>query len=132
MNFDSYVLEISSAESGTAYTHTITVTPYGSLPEMDEADTIGTVTLTIENYSDSVLAEARALLEESNELMTQWRAAGGSTQDETYISLQETYYMLDTQLLSYLAGGGDTTWLESDCMTVRMWCNTLRGKLNSL
>lgn len=132
MNFGSGVFEVASAESGTAYTTTITVTPLGSLPEMDEADTIGTVTLTIENYSDSVLAEARALLEESNELMSQWRAAGGSTQDESYQNLQAKYYELDMKITAYLADGGDTTWLESDCMTVRMWCNTLRGKLNSL
>lgn len=130
--FSDNLLEVASAESGTAQTTTITVSPRGSLPEMDEADTIGTITLTIENYSDSILAEARALLEESNELMSQWTTAGGSTQDQSYQNLQAKYYELDMKIQAYEAEGGDTTWLESDCMDIIMKCNTLREKLKSL
>ena len=48
MNFDTNLLSVASAEIGQAQTGAIVVTPSGSLPAMEEAETIGRITVTID------------------------------------------------------------------------------------
>ena len=86
MSFSTRHEEIDSAESGTAESGTITVTPNGSLPAMDAADTIGTITLTIEQYTEDLVLiyDAEDAVAEAESVMSEWIAAGGSEEDEDY------------------------------------------------
>lgn len=68
MTFSTDKLRVSTAEFGTEHSGSITVTPTGWLPSMDESDTIGTITLTIAQNTDVTVEEAKELVEVGNEL----------------------------------------------------------------
>ena len=57
MTFNPAVLSIASAEGGSAQRGTMTVTPGGSLPQMENQETIGTITLTIAQDASMSAAE---------------------------------------------------------------------------
>lgn len=59
MTFSTDKLRVSTAEFGTEHSGTITVTPTGWLPSMDD---IGTITLTIAKNTDITAEEATELL----------------------------------------------------------------------
>ena len=63
MTFSTAKLLVASAESGSAQTGTITVTPSGSLPANTEDTTIGTITIAIAHNPDYTKAEMQALLD---------------------------------------------------------------------
>ncbi|MBR2890751.1 MAG: hypothetical protein IKC09_10805 [Oscillospiraceae bacterium] len=63
MSFSTAKLLVASAESGSAQTGTITVTPSGSLPANTEDTTIGTITIAIAHNPDYTKAEMQALLD---------------------------------------------------------------------
>ncbi len=134
MYFSNNRLKVASAESGTAKTATITVSPSGFLPEMDEAGKIGTVTLTIEKYSSDYVKECRALIADAEALMNQWTTAGGSTEDESYIDLEDRIRRLSQALTAYEADGDDGVLIEvqSQNMMIQSLCNTLKEKLKTL
>ena len=96
MTFGTDKLKVASAESGTAQTGTITVTPNtnGFLPAMAEPDTIGTITLTIAQDMDVTVEEAQALIDSSEALCSQWREQGGSGSDRDCSSLENQYTSL--------------------------------------
>lgn len=68
MIFSTDKLRVSTAEFGTEHSGSITVTPTGWLPSMDESDTIGTITLTIAQNTDVTVEEAKELVKVGNEL----------------------------------------------------------------
>lgn len=68
MAFSTDKLKVSSAELGTEGIGSITVTPTGSLPEMKESATIGTITLTIAQDPDATVEEGEILLDKTHEL----------------------------------------------------------------
>jgi len=72
MEFSTDDLRVASAESGTAQNGSITVTPTGSLPEMTEAATIGTITLTIAQDDSITVAELETLVQNGEALTSQW------------------------------------------------------------
>ena len=88
MTFGTDKLKVASAESGTEQTGTITVTPNGFLPAMDQADTIGTITLTIAQDNDVTVEEAWALFNAAEDLAEEWRTMGGDTSDADYEKMQ--------------------------------------------
>lgn len=69
MTFSTDKLRVSTAEFGTEHSGTITITPTGWLPSMDESDTIGTITLTIAQNTDVTVEEAKELVKAGSELV---------------------------------------------------------------
>lgn len=63
MTFSTEKLKVSSAEFGEEQSGSLTFTPTGSLPSMNESATIGTITLTIAQDPDATYQEARALIQ---------------------------------------------------------------------
>ena len=63
MSFSTDKLLVDSAESGSAQTGTITVTPTGILPANTTNQTIGTITIAIAHNPDYTKAEMQALLD---------------------------------------------------------------------
>lgn len=61
MEFSTEKLKVSSAELGDEGKGSITVTPTGSLPNMESPATIGSITLTIAQDLDASVEEMRAL-----------------------------------------------------------------------
>lgn len=86
MTFDTDKLKVASAESGTAQVGTITVTPSGFLPAMEDSDTIGTITLTIAQDTDVTVEEALALCDAMDALRAEYLSAGGDMNDDVYYS----------------------------------------------
>lgn len=68
MTFSTNKLKVSTAELGTEESGSITVTPTGSLPDMEEATTIGTITLTIAQDPDATVEEAKLLVNKADNL----------------------------------------------------------------
>lgn len=73
MTFSTAKLLVDSAESGSAQTGTITITPTGALPANTQAQTIGTITIAIAHNPDYTKAEMQALVEASDVLKDQVR-----------------------------------------------------------
>lgn len=69
MTFSTDKLRVSTAEFGTEHSGSITVTPTGWLPSMDESDTIGTITLTIAKNTDATVEEAEELVKAGRKLI---------------------------------------------------------------
>ena len=68
MTFDPAVLRVASAEGGERQSGKISVEPGGSLPEMNEKKTIGTITVTIAHDTDVTVAEMEALIAKADVL----------------------------------------------------------------
>lgn len=62
MSFSTAKLLVDSAESGSAQTGTITVTPTGTLPANTESQTIGTITIAIAHNPDYTKEEMEILI----------------------------------------------------------------------
>ena len=88
LNFSSGKLKIASAESGKAEVGTITVTPAGSLPKMDKAETIGSITVSIAQDMDVTLAEATAMYEKMDERKNDWVANG---YEEKWVNIKQDF-----------------------------------------
>ena len=72
MKFSPSKLKLASAEnSGQAVTGTITVTPEGTLPKMDNPATIGSITVTISQDTDVTKEEMEELIAQADELYQQ-------------------------------------------------------------
>lgn len=74
MKFSNEKLRVSTAEFGTEHSGSITVTPTGSLPSMAESKTIGTITLTITQNTDTTAEEAQELWTVGNELRSSYNS----------------------------------------------------------
>ena len=114
MDFSTSKLKVASAaESGTAQTGTITVTPNGFLPAMDEADTIGTITLTIAQDADVTVAELTELADEIEQFIAEAKTNGAYAANEAeFVRLQQEAGQLTDMadvMESYMANG---TWSE--------------------
>lgn len=97
MTFGTNKLKVASAESGTEQTGTITVTPNGFLPAMNESDTIGTITLTIAQDTDVTVEEGRALVNQVEALISQARDTGAYDEyTAQFVSLNEDKNNLTT------------------------------------
>jgi len=94
MTFSTAKLLVASAESGSAQTGTITVTPSGSLPANTEGATIGSITVTIAQDMNVSLEEAKELHTKATALLD---AAQSSDMDE------DEYAMLDQYAASLMA-----------------------------
>lgn len=98
MDFSTSDLSVASAESGTAQSGTITVTPNGSLPAMEEADTIGTITLTIAQ-GNITLEEANLLQNQVDSLIDDAVSKGMDTHEGEFAVLREASSNLETWIV---------------------------------
>ena len=108
MTFSPAALNIASAENGNAQIGTMTVTPDGSLPEMDQPGIIGSITLTIAQdttlTAEEFVAEVEALIERSDELKQQITADQMSAMGSTYTNFNKYHANLSTSLKNYKSG----------------------------
>lgn len=88
MTFSTEKLKVSSAEFGEEQSGSLTFTPTGSLPNMNESATIGTITLTIAQDPDATYQEARVLIQKVNELQNELYEKYGYS-DRSYESWPE-------------------------------------------
>lgn len=100
MNFSTSKLNIASAEVGSAQSGTITVTPSGSLPKMDAAATIGSITVIIAHDTDVTVEEARKLLSDVDALESAIRKEYGY--DDAYDTMFENLTSGSTGVLTYI------------------------------
>lgn len=103
MDFSTSDLSVASAESGTAQTGTITVTPNGFLPAMDKADTIGTITLTIAQ-GNITLEEANILQNQVDSLIDDAVGKGMNTNEGEFAVLREASSNLETWIVDITYG----------------------------
>lgn len=132
MDFGTEKLKVASAESGTAQSGTITVTPNGFLPAMDNSDTIGTITLTIAQDTDVTVEEAEALRATAGSLMSEWKNKGGSEDDSDYNNVLNHTVALNNRITSFQNGTEPQIMLNNAYNDLLDACNTLSAKLETL
>lgn len=132
MTFGTDKLKVASAESGTEQTGTITVTPNGFLPAMDESDTIGTITLTIAQDTDVTVEEAEALRTTAGTLMSEWKNKGGSEDDSDYRNVLNHTVALNHCITNFQNGTEPQLMLNDAYNFLLNACNTLSARLEAL
>lgn len=130
MDFSTDELKVASAEIGTAQSGTITVTPNGFLPAMNEADTIGTITLTIAQNFDILYENVKVLYTKVYTLCNDWEAAGGDSDDSSTMRTHATVVL--THAEEFKEGLYSQENLNSDYDQLLAAYNSLKAKYNSL
>lgn len=133
MSFDTALLRVASAESGTAQSGTITVTPSGYLPAMEESATIGVITITIAQDTDVTVAEAAALIQRANTLTAEAHTLGKLGTDEGDVQIQSYYDAINTGVFSLrmAAEGSDQEALNRNYKDVLMACDELEAYMKA-
>lgn len=131
MDFSTEKLKVASAESGTAPSGTITVTPNGFLPAMDGSDTIGTITLTIAQDTDVTVEEAEALVATATSLMNEWESKGVEI-DRDYMNVKDNTITVKHNITEFQNGTCEQEILNYVYKQLLNACNTLSARLEEL
>ena len=123
MVFSTDKLLVASAEAGSAQTGTITVTPAGYLPEMNESATIGSITVTIAQDTSVSVDDAKELIAQAKALETSAKESGAyNTYMTEFDSMNLAYSNLSDDVDLYEAvEAGSYAWDENGMITYEEW-----------
>lgn len=125
VTFSTAKLSLPSAESGTAQTGTITVTPGGFLPVMEEADIIGLITLTVTQDPNVTVEETEALISKAAVLAEQMEQSDREDLRDPASTLQTAVAGTRTAVDSYKNGENtqqDLNVSYSELLDTYNWC----------
>ena len=134
VDFSNYRERIASAESGSAQTGYITVTPAGALPANTENQKIGTITLTVDQIKDVTADDAEDLQGDISTLITtiDANALYDRIDQDELSALRTADAILNNTLNDYQQGNADQEDLNSAYDSAYDYYTVMRMQVDSL